>query len=128
MIVVAIIALLATIAIPNFVKARATAQQTGCINNLQQMDGALQTWATENRKSDNAPIRWMISSRTLSLIRMAIFPLPGRRNLYAWRFGDERAELQHRYPQAALTRGFPGKARANSSGLLLYGIAWHLNC
>jgi len=54
MIVVAIIALLATIAIPNFVKARATAQQTGCINNLQQMDGALQTWATENRKPDTA--------------------------------------------------------------------------
>ena len=54
MIVVAIIALLATIAIPNFVKARSTAQQTGCINNLQQMDGALQTWATENRKADTS--------------------------------------------------------------------------
>jgi len=54
MIVVAIIAMLAAIAIPNFVKARATAQQTGCINNLQQMDGALQTWATENRKSDTS--------------------------------------------------------------------------
>ena len=54
MIVVAIIALLASIAIPNFVKARATAHQTGCINNLQQMDGALQTWATEQRKADTA--------------------------------------------------------------------------
>jgi len=55
MIVVAIIGLLAAIAIPNFVKARSTAQQTGCINNLRQMDGALQTWAMENRKSDNSP-------------------------------------------------------------------------
>ncbi|MFZ0829475.1 MAG: prepilin-type N-terminal cleavage/methylation domain-containing protein, partial [Verrucomicrobiia bacterium] len=34
MIVVAIIGLLAAIAIPNFVKARATSQQNACINNL----------------------------------------------------------------------------------------------
>src|SRR5437870_7625202 len=54
MIVVAIIALLASIAIPNFVKARATAQQTGCINNLHQMDGAVQNYATETRKADTA--------------------------------------------------------------------------
>jgi len=54
MIVVAIIAMLASIAIPNFVKARKAAATTGCINNLQQMDGALQTWATENRKPDTA--------------------------------------------------------------------------
>ena len=47
MIVVAIIGLLAAIAIPNFVKARNTAQATGCINNLRQIDGAKQTWALE---------------------------------------------------------------------------------
>jgi len=35
MIVVAIIALLAAIAIPNFVKARQSTQQTACINNLR---------------------------------------------------------------------------------------------
>src|SRR4051812_23697702 len=52
MIVVAIIGLLAAVAIPNFVKARNTAQQTGCINNLRQFEGALSTWALENRKSD----------------------------------------------------------------------------
>ena len=34
MIVVAIIGLLAAIAIPSFVKARNTAQQNACINNL----------------------------------------------------------------------------------------------
>ena len=47
MIVVAIIGMLAAIAIPNFVKARVTAQQTGCINNLRQLDGALNTYALE---------------------------------------------------------------------------------
>ena len=52
MIVVAIIGLLAAIAIPNFVKARNTAQQNACINNLRQIDGAKQQWALENKKTD----------------------------------------------------------------------------
>jgi len=52
MIVVAIIGLLAAIAIPNFVKARATSQTNACINNLRQLDGAKQQWALENGKSD----------------------------------------------------------------------------
>src|SRR6185436_4578742 len=49
MIVVAIIGLLAAIAIPNFVKARTTSQKNACINNLRQIDGAIQQWALENQ-------------------------------------------------------------------------------
>jgi prepilin-type N-terminal cleavage/methylation domain-containing protein len=56
MIVVAIIGLLAAIAIPNFVKARTTAQKNACINNLRQIDGAKEQWALENRKSEGAAI------------------------------------------------------------------------
>ena len=52
MIVVAIIGLLAAIAIPNFVRARNTAQRNTCINNLRQIDGAKQQWALENKKAD----------------------------------------------------------------------------
>jgi prepilin-type N-terminal cleavage/methylation domain-containing protein len=51
MIVVAIIGLLAAIAIPNFVKARTTAQKNACINNLRQIDGAKEQWALENKKT-----------------------------------------------------------------------------
>jgi prepilin-type N-terminal cleavage/methylation domain-containing protein len=51
MIVVAIIGLLAAIAIPNFVRARTTSQQNSCINNLRQIDGAIQRWALENNKA-----------------------------------------------------------------------------
>ena len=51
MIVVAIIGLLAAIAIPNFVKARATAQKNSCIANLKQIDGAVQQWALEQKKT-----------------------------------------------------------------------------
>ena len=50
MIVVAIIGLLAAIAVPNFVKARTTAQMNACINNLRQLDGAVQQYALENKQ------------------------------------------------------------------------------
>jgi prepilin-type N-terminal cleavage/methylation domain-containing protein len=56
MIVVAIIGLLAAIAIPNFVKARNTAQSNACINNMRQIESAIQQWALENRKKDDAII------------------------------------------------------------------------
>ena len=49
MIVVAIIGLLASIAIPNFVRARTSAQANACINNLRQIDGAKQQWALETK-------------------------------------------------------------------------------
>ena len=54
MIVVAIIGLLAAIAIPNFVKARATAQKNTCIANLKQIDGAKQQWAIEAKQAGTA--------------------------------------------------------------------------
>ncbi|MGH7952612.1 MAG: type II secretion system protein [Limisphaerales bacterium] len=50
MIVVAIIGLLVAIAIPNFVRVRATAQANACINNLRQIDSAASQWALENSK------------------------------------------------------------------------------
>ena len=51
MIVVAIIGLLAAIAIPNFVRARATSQMNACINNLRQIDAAANQWALELKKT-----------------------------------------------------------------------------
>jgi len=56
MIVVAIIGLLAAIAIPNFVKARATSQQNACINNLRQIDAAANQFALESKKNTLDPI------------------------------------------------------------------------
>jgi type II secretory pathway pseudopilin PulG len=48
MIVVAIIGLLAAIAIPSFVHARATSQANACINNLRQIESAVQQIAIAN--------------------------------------------------------------------------------
>lgn len=56
MIVVAIIGLLAAIAIPNFVRARTQSQMNACINNLRQIDGAIQQWALETKQAANAPV------------------------------------------------------------------------
>ena len=66
MIVVAIIALLAAIAIPNFVKARTSSQKTACIANLKQIDGAKATWAMEMKKSSSAtPVNTELYGATL---------------------------------------------------------------
>jgi len=56
MIVVAIIGLLAAIAIPNFVKARATSQANACINNLRQIDAAVNEWALETHQTTGATV------------------------------------------------------------------------
>src|SRR5258706_4577284 len=50
MILVAIIGLLAAIAIPNFVRARETAQLNSIGNNLRIIEGAKEQWALENKK------------------------------------------------------------------------------
>jgi prepilin-type N-terminal cleavage/methylation domain-containing protein len=51
MIVVAIIGLLAAIAIPNFVRARKTAQMNSCVNNLRLIDSAKQQLLLEDPTS-----------------------------------------------------------------------------
>jgi prepilin-type N-terminal cleavage/methylation domain-containing protein len=50
MIVVAIIALLAAIVIPNLIRAGARSQATSCINNLRQIDTAIQQFSVEGGK------------------------------------------------------------------------------
>ena len=46
----AVVGLLAAIAIPNFVKARQTAQYNAIVNNLRIIEGAKAQWALENKK------------------------------------------------------------------------------
>ena len=50
MIVVAIIALLATIAVPNFLRARLRSQATACKQDLRMLDAAIEQYAIENNK------------------------------------------------------------------------------
>jgi prepilin-type N-terminal cleavage/methylation domain-containing protein len=54
MIVVGIIGLVAAIAVPNFVRARTHSHRTTCLNNLRQIDSAVQQWAAEEKKAPSA--------------------------------------------------------------------------
>jgi competence protein ComGC len=49
---VLLVPMMLAIAIPNFVKARETAQMNACINNLRMIDAAKQEWALENSKKN----------------------------------------------------------------------------
>src|SRR5438034_10473529 len=57
MIVVAIIALLAAIAVPGFLRARKRSQATKILNDLRMIDGAVDQYAIETGKKtgDNVP-------------------------------------------------------------------------
>lgn len=48
------VGVLAGIAVPNFVKARETAQKNACLNNLRQIEAAKQQWALENNQNETA--------------------------------------------------------------------------
>jgi len=55
---VAVVGALTAIAIPNFVKARATSQRNACDNNLRQIEGAKATWALEKKKTAEDVPTW----------------------------------------------------------------------
>lgn len=50
--------LMMAIAIPNFVKARATSQANACLNNLRQIDAAANQFALENHKTASDTINF----------------------------------------------------------------------
>src|SRR5664279_1378714 len=56
MIVVAIIALLAAIAVPGFLRARKRSQASRILNDLRLIDNACDMYAIENNKATNATI------------------------------------------------------------------------
>jgi prepilin-type N-terminal cleavage/methylation domain-containing protein len=56
MIVVAIIALLASIAVPGFLRARKRSQATRIINDLRLIDSAIDQYAIENNKMTGSPV------------------------------------------------------------------------
>ena len=58
MIVVAIIALLAAIAVPNFLRARKRSQATRILEDLRMIDSAIDQYAIENNKSGGNTVSW----------------------------------------------------------------------
>ncbi|MEA3210538.1 MAG: type pilus assembly protein PilA [Chthoniobacter sp.] len=58
MIVVGIIALLAAIAVPNFLRSRKRTQATRVLEDLRVIDGAVDLYAIENNKAGGAAVTW----------------------------------------------------------------------
>src|SRR5436190_21202167 len=58
MVVVAIIALLASIAVPNFLRARKRSQATRILEDLRIIDSAIDQYAIENNKAGGADVVW----------------------------------------------------------------------
>ncbi len=56
MIVVAIIGILASIAIPNFIRARIQSNAKACVNNLKQISGAKAQYALEFRLTGSSSV------------------------------------------------------------------------
>ena len=54
MIVVLIIGILMSIAVPNFIKARNNSQKSTCIANLKEIESAKEEWAMETGQSASA--------------------------------------------------------------------------
>jgi prepilin-type N-terminal cleavage/methylation domain-containing protein len=58
MIVVAIIALLAAIAVPNFLRSRKRSQATQILEDLRVIDGAVDQYAIDHNKSSGDTLSW----------------------------------------------------------------------
>ena len=56
MVVVALIGILASIAIPNYIQAREKARMVTCIQNLKIIDNSIQQWAIETKKVSGTPV------------------------------------------------------------------------
>ena len=74
MIVVAIIGLLAAIAVPSFVRARATSQTNTCLNNLRQIDSAIDRWALEDNHTDGDAVAQVGDPNILDYIKSGALP------------------------------------------------------
>ncbi len=64
-IVVAIIAIIGAIAIPNFLKARENGQLNSVLNNLRLIESAKDQWALENKRGTGDTLDWTSSATGL---------------------------------------------------------------
>ena len=71
MIVVAIIGMLAAMAIPSFMKARATSQKNGCIENIRQMEGAKEQWAMSAGRSQGDTV---VTTDAMTYLKGGVVP------------------------------------------------------
>jgi hypothetical protein len=75
---VPMIGLIAAIAIPNFVKARNTAQRAACVANLKTIQGAKDRWAVDHKKAQtDEPTEADLVGPTGYFLQMPTCPVNG---------------------------------------------------
>lgn len=86
MIVVAIIALLAAIAVPNFLRARKRSQATRILEDLRLIDAAIDQYAIETNKGGGATVEW--NDIRLYLKKGSKLELSGGKDMFNNDFAD----------------------------------------
>jgi prepilin-type N-terminal cleavage/methylation domain-containing protein len=100
MIVVAIIALLAAIAVPGFLRARKRSQASRIINDLRLIDSAVDQYAIENNKASGATV--LVADWTRYLKSGTNLYLTGKDILGA-SYGDQKVDSLPGVPQTTKT-------------------------
>ena len=98
MIVVAIIALLAAIAVPGFLRARKRSQASKILNDLRMISGAIDQYAIENSKKSDDVVA--VQDWTKYLKKDTSLYLTGQ-DLFGNDYGQQIVDSMPRMPQAS---------------------------
>jgi prepilin-type N-terminal cleavage/methylation domain-containing protein len=98
MIVVAIIALLAAIAVPGFLRARKRSQASKIINDLRLVDAAVDQYAIERGKKTDDPV--LVTDWTAYVKKDTNLYATGA-DLLGHAFGDQTVDTIPKVPQAS---------------------------
>jgi prepilin-type N-terminal cleavage/methylation domain-containing protein len=97
MIVVAIIALLAAIAVPGFLRARKRSQASRILNDLRMIDAAVDQYAIETNRSTNFPV--VVTDWTNYLKKNSMLYNSGK-SLLGTTYGSQTVDTIPQVPQA----------------------------
>ena len=95
MIVVAIIALLAAIAVPGFLRARKRSQASKILNDLRMIDAAVDQYAIETNRTTNNTV--LVADWTKYVKKDSILYNTGQ-NLFGTAYGDQTVDTIPRVP------------------------------
>ena len=98
MIVVAIIALLAAIAVPGFLRARKRSQASKILNDLRMISGAVDQYAIENSKKSDDTVA--VADWTNYLKKDTVLYVTGQ-DLFGDDYGSQTVDSLPKVPQAA---------------------------
>ncbi len=98
MIVVAIIALLAAIAVPGFLRARKRSQATRILNDLRLIDAAVDQYAIETNRSSNDSVKY---SDWRDYLKKGTALYNTGTNLLGHTYGDQTVDTIPKVPSAS---------------------------